>query len=66
MKMGTENVIENFTAAMQRVRKDANCGAVRDWEVATDHEGYRHIFVQDPITREWVEMFNEGKELCHA
>ena len=61
------DVSESFVSAMQRVRKDANCGFVRDWEIATDLDGFRHIFVQDPFSLEWFEAYNEGKdywELC--
>ena len=69
--MNVCEVMEDFVSAMQRIRKDANCGFVRDWEVAEDNEGYRHIFVQDPLSLEWFEAFNEGQykelsELCHA
>ena len=61
-----EVLVENFTAALRRIQRDAATGAVSDWQVATDSEGFRHIFAEDPFTREWVEVFNEGKELCHA
>jgi len=56
-----------FADRLMAVRKDANCGFIRDWEVAEDSEGMRHIFVQDPFTLEWFEAYNEGKyysELC--
>jgi len=56
----------NFSEALRRIQRDAQQGAVGDWQVATDSEGMRHIFAEDPFTREWVEVFNEGKELCHA
>ena len=56
----------NFSEALRRIQRDAQCGAVSDWQVATDSEGMRHIFAEDPFTKEWFEAYNEGKELCHA
>ena len=56
----------NFSEALRRIQRDAQQGEVSDWQVATDSEGMRHIFVEDPFTREWFEAYNEGREVCHA
>lgn len=56
----------NFSEMLRRTQRDAQRGAVGDWQVATDSEGMRHIFVEDPLSGEWFEAYNEGREVCHA
>jgi hypothetical protein len=65
--MSVVNIVNiSFLRAVRRVQRDAALGVVRDWDTATDGEGMRHIFVQDPLTHDWFEAYNEGRELCHA